>query len=57
MAQLESKVSQLNNMTAQMEGADGVDSNEFAEVKSELADFNSRWSTATEQIKEEEKRW
>lgn len=56
MAQLQPKITQLNEMTTQMEGADGVDVNEFAEIKSELADFNSRWVVITEQTNEEEKR-
>lgn len=57
MAQLQSKITQMNEMVGQMEGADGVDANEYAEVKSELADFDTRWSTVAEQTSEEEKRW
>lgn len=56
MAQLQSKISQLREMSEQMEGADGVDANESEELKSELVAFNSRWSNVTEQIKDEEKR-
>lgn len=56
MAQLQPKIVQLKEMTTEMEGADGVDTNEFAEIKTELADFSTRWSTIIEQTKEEEKR-
>ena len=53
---MQPKVSQLNDICTQLEGADGVDADEYTEIKKELADFNSLWSTVTEETAEEEKR-
>ena len=54
MAQLQSRIEELNKKGEQMQGADGVDQIELAELKSELNDFNTRWSAVEEQVTEEE---
>ena len=56
MAQLQPKITKLNEMFGQMEGADGVDGNELAEIKSELANLDLRTSTVREETKKEEER-
>ena len=56
MAQLQPKITKLNEMFGQMDGADGVDGNELAEIKSELADLDLRTSTVREETKKEEER-
>lgn len=42
---------------SQMKIADGVDPNELSQLQSELADFNARVSTVTENILQEKKRY
>ena len=56
MAQLQSKVDQLNEKNKEMGGVEGVDVVEYKELQSELNDFNIRWSSVSEDFKEEEKR-
>ena len=56
MAQLQSKVDQLNEKNKEMDGVEGVDIDEYKELQSELNDFSTRWSSVSEDIKEEEKR-
>ena len=57
MEQLQPQIAELNELMAQMKDADGVDSDELAQLQSELSQFDSRLSTATEQINKEEKRY
>ena len=57
MEQLQPKITELNELMSQMKDADGVDQDELSQLQTELKDFDSRFSTVTEQITEEEKRW
>ena len=54
--QLQPKITELNELMSQMKDAEGVDPEELSQLQSELKDFDSRLSTITEQITEEEKR-
>ena len=54
--QLQPKITELNELMSQMKDAKGVDPEELSQLQSELKDFDSRLSTITEQITEEEKR-
>lgn len=56
MEQLQPKITEINELMSQMKGAEGVDPEELSQLQAELADFGSRLSTVTEQIKDEEKR-
>ena len=56
MEQLQPKITELNELMSQMKDAEGVDPEELSQLQSELKDFDSRLSTITEQITEEEKR-
>ena len=56
MEQLQPKITELNELMSEMKDADGVDPEELSELQSELQDFDSRLSTVTEEINEEEKR-
>ena len=56
MEQLQPKITELNELMLQMKDAEGVDPEELSQLQSELKDFDSRLSTITEQITEEEKR-
>ena len=57
MAQLQGKITELNEKNKEMAEAENVDPQEYKELQSELEDFNSRWSTVSEDVKEEEKRY
>ena len=56
MEQLQPKITELNELMSQVKDADGVDQDELSQLQTELKDFDSRFSTVTEQITEEEKR-
>ena len=57
IAQLQPKIAELKEKNKEMAEAEGVDPQEYKELQSELEDFDSRWLTATEDVKEEEKRY
>ncbi|XP_028414728.1 nuclear anchorage protein 1-like isoform X2 [Dendronephthya gigantea] len=56
MEQLKPQIAELKELMSEMRDADGVDADELAQLQSELSDFDSRLSSATEDINEEEKR-
>ena len=56
LEQLQPKITEMNELMSQMKGAEGVDPEELSQLQVELADFDSRLSTVTEQISDEEKR-
>ena len=56
LEQLQPKITEMNELMSQMKGAEGVDPEELSQLQVELADFDSRLSTVTEQINDEEKR-
>ena len=56
MEQLQPKITELNELMAQMKDAEGVDPDELSELQSELKDFCSRTETINDEITKEEKR-
>ena len=56
MEQLQPKITELNELMAQMKDAEGVDPEELSELQSELKDFDSRTETINDEITKEEKR-
>ena len=56
MEQLQPKITELNELMAQMKDAEGVDPDELSELQSELKDFGSRTETINDEITKEEKR-
>ena len=56
MEQLQPKITELNELMAQMKDGEGVDPEELSELQSELKDFDSRTETINDEITKEEKR-
>ena len=56
MEQLQPKITELNELMAQMKDGEGVDPEELSELQSELKDFDSRTETMNDEITKEEKR-
>ena len=56
MEQLQPKITELNELMAQMKDAEGVDPEELSELQSELKDFDSRTEAINDEITKEEKR-
>ena len=57
MEQLQPKITELRELMSQMKNADGVDPQEYSQLRSELSDFNSKMESLNEEISKEEKRY
>ena len=57
MEQLQPKVAELRELMSQMKDAEGVDPEEYSQLRSELNDFDVKLETLNEDIDKEEKRY
>lgn len=55
--QLQPKITELRELMSQMKNAEGVDPQEYSQLRSELNDFDSKMESLNKEISKEEKRY
>ena len=55
--EVQSKITNLNELNQKMAEADDVNDQEFSEIQSERGEFSKRWSKLIQQVKYEYKRY
>ena len=57
MDEIQSKILQLQQLRKDMDGADGVDSQEMEDLQAGLDALDSQWTTLTDDIEAEDQRY